>query len=109
MDGIQKLSVLAGTAGTIVTLALSAFAASFAANMGFADSSLIIGRNFDFYINDAFAEDKIVCFENPDKGYQFAYITWASMIGVVSGMNNQGLTVTINAGKSDIPYKAAGF
>jgi len=75
---------------------------SFAANLGYTDSSLIIGRNFDFYINDAFAEDKIVCFENPDNGYQFAYVTWASMIGVVSGMNNQGLTVTINAGKSDI-------
>lgn len=80
---------------------------SFAANMGFADSSLIIGRNFDFYINDAFAEDKIICFVNPDKGYPFAFITWASMIGVVSGMNNEGLTVTINAGKSDMPYSAA--
>jgi len=33
---------------------------SFAANMGFSDSSLIVGRNFDFYINEAFAEDKIV-------------------------------------------------
>ena len=80
---------------------------SFAVNLGYTDSSLIIGRNFDFYINDAFAQDKIVCFENPDNGYQFAYVTWASMIGVVSGMNNQGLTVTINAGKSDIPFRAA--
>ncbi len=80
---------------------------SFAANLGFADSSLIIGRNFDFYINDEFAEDKIVVFVNPEKGHKFAYITWASMIGVVSGMNEQGLTVSINAGKSDIPYKAA--
>jgi len=80
---------------------------SFAANMGYTDSSLIIGRNFDFYINDAFAEDKIVCFVNPDKGYPFTFITWASMIGVVSGMNNEGLTVTINAGKSDIPFRAA--
>ena len=80
---------------------------SFAANMGFTDSTLIIGRNFDFYISDAFAEDKIVCFVNPENGYKFTYITWASFIGVVSGMNDQGLTVTINAGKSDIPFKAA--
>ncbi|MCB2206734.1 MAG: C45 family peptidase [Bacteroidetes bacterium] len=80
---------------------------SFAANMGFADSSMIIGRNFDFYINDAFAEDKIICFVRPDEGHEFAYITWASMIGVVSGMNNKGLTVTINAGKSDVPFRAA--
>jgi hypothetical protein len=80
---------------------------SFAANMGFADSSLVIGRNFDFFISDAFAEDKIVCFVNPEKGHKFTYVTWASFIGVVSGMNEQGLTVTINAGKSDIPFKAA--
>ena len=80
---------------------------SFATNLGFADSSMIIGRNFDFYINDAFAEDKIICFEKPEKGYSFAYVTWASMIGVVSGMNNKGLTVTINAGKSDIPFRSA--
>lgn len=80
---------------------------SFAANLGFPDSSLIIGRNFDFYINDAFAKNKIVVFVNPEKGHKFAYVTWASMIGVVSGMNDAGLTVTINAGKSDIPTKAA--
>jgi hypothetical protein len=75
--------------------------------MGFADSSFILGRNFDFYINEAFAKDKIVCFVNPDRGHEFAFVTWASFIGVVSGMNNQGITVTINAGKSDIPTKSA--
>jgi hypothetical protein len=80
---------------------------SFAANMGFSDSSFILGRNFDFYINEDFAKDKIVCFVNPDKGHEFAYVTWASFIGVVSGMNKQGITVTINAGKSDIPLKSA--
>ncbi len=80
---------------------------SFADNMHSTDSSLIIGRNFDFYINPEFAENKIVAMVNPEKGHKFVYITWASMIGVVSGMNEEGLTVTINAAKSDIPTKAA--
>ena len=72
-----------------------------------ADSSLIIGRNFDFYVGDEFAEDKIVMFCNPDKGYKFMIITWGGMIGATSGMNNQGLTVTLNAAKSEIPFSAA--
>ena len=80
---------------------------SFASNLNTEDSSMIIGRNFDFYINETFAENKIVAFINPNKGYNFMYVTWASMIGVVSGMNENGLTVTINAANSDIPKKAA--
>lgn len=72
-----------------------------------ADSSLIIGRNFDFYVGDDFAEDKIVMFCNPEKGHQFMIVTWGGMIGATSGMNDQGLTVTLNAAKSDIPLGAA--
>jgi len=71
------------------------------------DSSLIIGRNFDFYVGDEFAEDKIIMFCNPHKGYKFMIITWGGMIGATSGMNDQGLTVTLNAAKSDIPFGAA--
>lgn len=80
---------------------------SFGLNLHQADSNLIIGRNFDFYINEKFAENKVVAFVKPDSGFNFMYVTWASMIGVVSGMNDQGLTVTLNAAKSDIPFKSA--
>jgi len=71
------------------------------------DTTLLIGRNFDFYVGDKFAEDKIVCFINPDKGYKLMMVTWGGMIGAVSGMNEKGLTITLNAGKSEIPYEAA--
>ncbi len=71
-----------------------------------ADGNLLIGRNFDFYAGDAFADEKIVAFVNPDKGKKFMMYTWGGMIGVVSGMNEAGLTVTINAGKSKIPLIA---
>ena len=70
------------------------------------DGSLILGRNFDFYAGDEFAKDKVVAFIKPTKGYPFMMVTWPGMIGAVSGMNNEGLTITINAGKSKVPLIA---
>lgn len=71
------------------------------------DSTLIIGRNFDFYVGDNFAKNKLVSFVSPNKGYKYAAIGWAGMVGVLSGMNEKGLTITINAAKGDIPTSAA--
>jgi isopenicillin-N N-acyltransferase-like protein len=71
------------------------------------DSTMIIGRNFDFYVNDDFARDKIVAFYNPAQGYKFMTVTWGGFIGAVSGMNDKGLSLTINAAKSTVPTGSA--
>ncbi|WP_317192010.1 C45 family peptidase [Salegentibacter maritimus] len=70
------------------------------------DGQLLLGRNFDFYAGDEFAEEKIAAFVNPDNGHRFMMYTWAGMIGSVSGLNEKGISVTLNAGKSKIPLQA---
>lgn len=70
------------------------------------DSCLIVGRNFDFYFGDRFSENKVVMFVHPTDGYSFASVCWPAFIGVASGMNEKGLTITINAAKGNIPIVA---
>ena len=70
------------------------------------DSTLLVGRNLDFFASDGFARNKLVSFYAPAKGYKFAMVSWAGMIGVISGMNMEGLSISLNSANSDIPTSA---
>lgn len=71
------------------------------------NGELIIGRNFDFFVGDDFAKNKVILFIEPTQGYNFVSVSWPGMLGVLSGMNEKGLTVTINAAKGPIPLSSA--
>ncbi len=68
-----------------------------------AGRQLIEGRNFDFYFGDEFAKQKMILIEEPDSGPRHMSVCWPGMLGVVSGMNSAGLSVTINAAPAEIP------
>jgi len=71
------------------------------------DSSLLIARNFDFYSGDEFSKERMILFVKPDKGYKLMLVTWGGFTGVVSGMNENGLTITLNAAPSKLPSSTA--
>ncbi len=70
------------------------------------NQQMIVGRNFDFYFGDEFAKNKIVLFSNPTNGFKSISVTWPSFIGVVSGINEKGLGITLNSDKSEIPSES---
>lgn len=66
------------------------------------DSTMIVGRNFDFYFGEEFAHNKMIVFTNPTEGIPFVSVSWPAMMGVVSGMNMEGITVTLNAAEGEL-------
>src|SRR4030095_138086 len=68
---------------------------------------LITGRNFDWEAAEVFSRDRVVIMCDPDDGIPFISLAWAGMVGVVSGMNRAGVSVTLNGAPSSLPRDIA--
>ncbi len=81
---------------------------SFAAWGGMtANGHLLVGRNLDFSPGKYFDEHKIVIQVKPDRGLGFLSVSWGGMAGVVSGINEARIAVTINAAQSSWKRRTA--
>jgi hypothetical protein len=79
-------------------LGCTAFAAAGPATT---NGHLIIGRNFDFEGPEIFDREKAVIFMKPAGKIPFASVAWVGMAGAVTGLNAQGIYVSINAARTD--------
>lgn len=61
----------------------------------------VIGRNFDFEGGLVFDTEKIMKWVFPTDGHAFVSVIWAGMVGVVTGVNDRGVYVSLNAAGSD--------
>lgn len=66
-----------------------------------AEQHVLIGRLFDFEGGSCFDRDKVVYTVRPDGGIPFVSVSWGGMAGAVTGMNDAGLWVSINAAATD--------
>ncbi len=82
-------------------LACTAFVASGPATVGGdASGHTIVGRNFDFDVDPWFDDDKIVEIVAGRDKIPFASVAWPGMTGVVTGMNAEGIWVSVNGGRA---------
>jgi hypothetical protein len=79
-------------------LGCSAFAASGSATT---NGHLIVGRNFDFEGPEIFDREKAVLFFRPRGKIPFASVAWVGMSGVVTGLNAEGIYLSVNAARMD--------
>jgi len=71
------------------------------------ENHLLCGRNFDWEADPVFDEDRILIICEPKNGIAFISLAWAGMAGCVSGMNREGVSVTVNGAPSHLPADSA--
>lgn len=64
------------------------------------NSHWIVGRTFDFEGGRIFDDEKVIKWVYPDNGFKYVSVIWTGMVGAVSGVNEKGIYVSINAAGS---------
>jgi hypothetical protein len=71
------------------------------------DGHTLFARAFDFEAGDAFDRDKVLYLVRPRGKIPFASVAWPGLVGVLSGMNAEGVAVVVHGGRAGEP-RAAG-
>lgn len=64
------------------------------------DGHTILARNFDFEAGSTFDEGKVVFLVHEDGKIPFASVAWPGLVGVLSGMNAEGLSIVVHGGRA---------
>jgi hypothetical protein len=67
----------------------------------------LLARNFDMGVNDVFDDKKAVFFVSETGRIPFASVAWPGLVGVVSGMNAEGVAVVVHGARAGEP-RASG-
>ena len=67
------------------------------------DHHVLLARAFDFEAGEVFDRDKAVFFVAEDGAIPFASVAWPGLVGVMSGMNLEGVALIVNGGRAREP------
>ncbi len=65
-----------------------------------ADGHSLVARAFDFEAGDLLDREKAVFLVREDGAIPFASVAWPGFVGVVTGMNAEGVVVTVHGGRA---------
>jgi hypothetical protein len=68
-----------------------------------ADGHALVARAFDFEAGDLLDRDKVVFLVREDGAIPFASVAWPGFVGVVTGMNEEGVVVVVHGARAGEP------
>jgi hypothetical protein len=63
----------------------------------------ILARAFDFEVDDVFDRHKAVFLVREEGQIPFASVAWPGLLGVVSGMNAEGVAIVVHGARAGVP------